>query len=177
MKINARRSEGEYCFGCDCCIVIILIGATYVIFRFAGQRSFQSPTTSMPVAGENKIIQQPTLIEDSKRPKESKDSEPISEETSKTKQSLPVNFSETGVILDWDAQREIHTNEWRFLYDKPGALALTVKLELDKKSICDLGNGEKNCDKSEFVNGTTVMLEGNRNNGEVTVVKMKKFTM
>lgn len=157
--------------------VAVIIGVTYAVFRFAGQKAVKSPTDSESVTKKDEILQQPTLIEESEKSIEPKDSEAVSEDTPKTGKSLPVNFSETGVILDWDAEKEINTGDWKFLYDKPGALALTVKIKLDEGSLCDMGQGEKICEKNEFVNGTTVMLEGNKVDDEVTVLKMSKFEM
>lgn len=89
--------------------------------------------------------------------------------------ALQTNFKKTGVTLDWDVATETNTNIWRFLWDEPGALALTVNLEFNQQSQCNLGSGYQACDKSKLVNGDTAEVEGNRSGDKVTVIKLKKL--
>lgn len=89
--------------------------------------------------------------------------------------TLEINFTETGNILNWDSQTESYTEDWTLLYEKPGNPAISVKLVFNEASLCDLGEGEKVCDKSEFNNGDRAKVEGNRNNGEVTVINLTKL--
>jgi len=89
---------------------------------------------------------------------------------------LPQNFSETGGLTDWDANAEKQTGNWVLLYDKPGQLALTVKLTFDNESICDFGSGEEKCDFSKFELGMFAKVEGYEKDGTVTVVKITKQT-
>lgn len=92
-----------------------------------------------------------------------------------TPTSLEINFTETGNILNWDSQTESYTENWTLLYEKPGNPAISVKLVFDKNSICELGEGEKVCDKSELNNGDRAKVEGNKSNNEVVVIKLKKL--
>jgi hypothetical protein len=82
-----------------------------------------------------------------------------------------VNFSKTGNILSWDSKTESYAKEWTFLYDEPGALALNVKLIFNANSICNLGEGDSNCDQ-KFNNGDTVSVEGFEDGGKVVVTKL-----
>lgn len=92
-------------------------------------------------------------------------------------QALQVNFSKTGNILNWDAASESETDIWRFLWDEPGALALTVDLEFNQQSQCHLGLGYQVCDQLKLVNGERVNLEGNREGDKVTVIKLKRLDL
>jgi hypothetical protein len=89
--------------------------------------------------------------------------------------ALQANFNQSGVTLDWDVATESHTNNWRLLWDEPGSLALTVNLEFNQQSQCDLGQGYQVCDQSKLVNGEMAQMEGNRVGDKVMVIKLKKL--
>jgi len=88
---------------------------------------------------------------------------------------LKVNFTETGNILNWDSQTESYLEDWILLYEKPGNPAISVNLVFNEASFCDLSEGRKVCDKSKLNNGDRAKIEGNKNNGEVTVINLTKF--
>jgi hypothetical protein len=90
-------------------------------------------------------------------------------------ETLETNFTETGNILNWDSRTESYTEDWTLLYEKPGNPAISVKLVFNEASLCDLGEGAKVCNKSEFNNGDRAKVEGNRNNGEVIVISLSKL--
>jgi len=92
----------------------------------------------------------------------------------KPKEPLKVDFSRTGVVLNWDAETESYVEDWIFLYEELGAPALNVELVFDENSICDMGEGEKVCDESQLNNGDTVSIEGNRDDKKVMVIRLKK---
>lgn len=86
-----------------------------------------------------------------------------------------INFTETGNLLNWDSQTESYIDDWTLLYEKPGNPAISVKLVFNDGSLCDFGEGIKVCDKSKLNNGDRAMVEGSRNNGEVTVINLIKL--
>lgn len=98
---------------------------------------------------------------------------PILEPT--TRSSLEINFSEVGNILNWDVQTESYTDDWTLLYEKPGNPAISVKLNFNENSVCDIGEGDELCDKNKFSNGDRAKVEGNRTNDTVTVIKLEKL--
>lgn len=98
------------------------------------------------------------------------------EPTPEPTQTLEVNFSQAGNILNWDSQTESYTDEWTFLYEKPGNPAISLKLVFSQSSLCNIGEGEKVCDKGELNNGDRVELEGSRVGDKVTVIKLEKLS-
>ncbi|MFH1566122.1 MAG: hypothetical protein ABIB98_02920 [bacterium] len=92
-----------------------------------------------------------------------------------TPKTLEINFTETGEIINWDSRTESYTENWTLLYAKPGNPAISVKLIFNETSLCDLGEGGKVCDESKFNNGDRARVEGNKNNGEVTVITLTKL--
>jgi hypothetical protein len=110
----------------------------------------------------------------SSRPKPTS-SPAISSPVPTTTPTLEVNFTETGNILNWDSQTESYTEDWTLLYEKPGNPAISVKLLFNEASLCNLGEGEKVCDKSELSNGDRAKVEGSRSNNKVVVIKLKKL--
>lgn len=93
----------------------------------------------------------------------------------KTELPPEVNFSESGNILNWDAQTESFTDEWTFLYEKPGDPALSVNLVFDGNSVCAVDKGEGPCDQTKLNNGDRVELWGNKVGDQVTVVRLKRL--
>lgn len=91
------------------------------------------------------------------------------------KPSLEINFSEVGNILNWDVQTESYTDDWTLLYEKPGNPAISVNLNFNENSLCDIGEGDELCDKNKFSNGDRAKVEGNRVNNKVTVIKLEKI--
>lgn len=89
-------------------------------------------------------------------------------------QQLPVDFSETGTILNWDAATEKPTDVWSLLYEKPGEPALKVTLKFEPKSTCSADGAAVTCDTSAFKNGDRVTLEGARDGATVTVASLTK---
>jgi hypothetical protein len=99
----------------------------------------------------------------------------VSEQPAARQGALEINFTETGNILNWNAQTESYMEEWTLLYEKPGNPAISVKLVFNDDSLCDLGEGESVCDKAKLSNGDRAKVEGNMKNGEVTVVNLTKL--
>ncbi len=92
-----------------------------------------------------------------------------------TPQSLSVNFTQSGNILDWDVATESHTGNWQLLYEKSGNPALSVNLVFDQSSQCDLAWGYQVCQPSNLINGEMAKVEGNRVGDKVTVIRLKKI--
>ena len=90
-------------------------------------------------------------------------------------QILPINFTETGNLVNYDSQTESNVSDWTLLYEKPGNPAISAKLAFSEASLCDLGEGPVSCDKSKLTNGDRAKVEGNNNNGVVTVIKLTKL--
>lgn len=88
---------------------------------------------------------------------------------------LVENFDKTGNLTDWDANTEKQTGNWILLYDEPGRLAIVANLAFNALSKCDLGSGEKVCDKSNLELGIIARVQGNEENGIVTVIKLTKI--
>lgn len=72
----------------------------------------------------------------------------------------PVDFSETGTILNWDAATEKATDVWSLLYDTPGVPAAKVTLKFEPKSTCTADGKAVACDTEAFKNGDRVTVEG-----------------
>lgn len=75
---------------------------------------------------------------------------------------LEVNFSKEGALVN----RE---NIWTLLYEEPGDPVVIVNLKFDNNSKCEMGA----CDTSKFIEGTRVLVSGNKSGEVVTVVKME----
>ena len=90
-------------------------------------------------------------------------------------QNLEINFTETGYISNWNSQTESSTKNWALLYEKPGNPVISIELVFNEASLCDLGKGEKVCDKSKFTNDDRTKIEGNKNEGKVTVINLIKL--
>jgi len=100
--------------------------------------------------------------------------EPEESEQPTPEPELEVNFSEAGNILNWDSRTESYTDEWTLLYEKPGAPALSVELNFNEDSVCDLGTGDEPCDQGQLNNGDRANIEGHRTDGEVAVIRLEK---
>lgn len=87
------------------------------------------------------------------------------EKTSEEKVSLEANYTGRGVLLNDDER-------WIILYDEPGRPAAFLLLKFTENSICDLGEGEKTCDTSNFIHGTTIEVSGYKEGQELTVVRI-----
>ncbi len=109
------------------------------------------------------------LIAPSKKPGPESASEPS------PKPPMEVNFTETGNTLNWDSRTESYLDEWTLLYEKPTNPAISVKLEFDENSLCNLGEGEEPCDKNKLNNGDLSQVKGNRVADTVTVIKLEKL--
>lgn len=107
---------------------------------------------------------------------ETREAKPTPKLTPEPTQALTINFSQAGNILNWDSQTETYADEWTLLHEKPGNPALSVNLIFNENSICDVGQGEKVCNKGELNNGDRVELEGNRVGDTVTVIRLKKLS-
>lgn len=88
---------------------------------------------------------------------------------------LVENFDETGNLTDWDASVERQTGDWILLYEEPGRPAIVAKLTFNAFSKCDLGSGEKVCDKSKLELGARARVQGSDKGGRVTVIKLTKI--
>ncbi|OGH12264.1 MAG: hypothetical protein A2857_00665 [Candidatus Levybacteria bacterium RIFCSPHIGHO2_01_FULL_36_15] len=73
---------------------------------------------------------------------------------------MPVNFTETGYITDFDSKWEKKTGNWVFLYENPGIPVIRVNLEFTNESKCDLGEGLKLCKKTQLIEGERIRIEG-----------------
>jgi len=182
-KVKSLREKG---FAPVYLIVIVVLGVVlgggaYLVSKKVGKRVILPKT-------EEKVTQ---LIETSKtiKPTTEKQLETIKKtETSGKTESQPqttiestagpvmptikVNFSKKGTLL----ARE---DGWIFLWDEPGQLALNVKLKFTEQSVCIFGGREKDCPLLNVgpESYDYVSLEGNRNDGEVTVVKLEELKL
>lgn len=116
-------------------------------------------------------ISKPQEITDvrSQKPSEATKSESTTQQMPDSDQ-IPVNFSETGTITNWDTKKEASSPDWTFVYEKPGTPVLNLKLEFRANSLCDMGKGPKQCVQNDFTIGSRAKIEGNRQ-GEKVVVK------
>ena len=182
-KVKSLREKG---FAPVYLIVIVVLGVVlgggaYLVSKKAGKRVILPKT-------EEKVTQ---LIETTEtiKPTTEKQLETIKKtETSGKTESQPqttiestagpvmptikVNFSKKGTLL-------IREDGWIFLWDEPGQLALNVKLKFTEQSVCIFGGEEKDCPLLNVgpESYDYVSLEGNRNDGEVTVVKLEELKL
>jgi hypothetical protein len=78
-----------------------------------------------------------------------------------------INFSERGNLT-------LEEDDWFFVYEKPGSPALSVELNFKDYSLCFYGETEKDCSEI-FEAGDRVEIEGNRLNGVVEVISIKRL--
>ena len=182
-KVKSLREKG---FAPVYLIVIVVLGVVlgggaYLVSKKVGKRVILPKT-------EEKVTQ---LIETTEtiKPTTEKQLETIKKtETSGKTESQPqttiestagsvmptikVNFSKKGTLL----ARE---DGWIFLWDEPAQLALNVKLKFTEQSVCVFGGEEKDCPLINMgpESYDYVSLEGNRNDGEVTVVKLEELKL
>ena len=72
-----------------------------------------------------------------------------------------------GVLL----QKEDH---WIMLFDEPGKPAANLVLKFNENSLCDFGEGEHVCDEKKFVQGINIMVEGQKEGNNLTVIRLNK---
>jgi hypothetical protein len=128
-------------------ILIIVVGAGYGVYKYFGPKTIFLPT-GLSVKKESESV---------------------------PKEPATINFSQSGNVLNWDSRTESYTEDWTLLYEEPGNPALSVKLVFDENSRCDVGEGEEVYDRSKLNNGDRAKIEGNKSDGEVTVVTLKKL--
>lgn len=78
-----------------------------------------------------------------------------------------ADFTRNGTLINKEG-------DWIFLYDEPGKLALTLKLEFTNISTCDFGEGKKRCDERQLEEGTRVKINGYEKNNELTVIELEQ---
>lgn len=158
-------------------LAVLVFGIVLGVYKFISQKQSSSSEKNFV---EESLPEESLVEESSENPNQnefgsgqgSRGSEVAEGET-----VLEQNFSETGGLTDWDSNAEKQTGNWVLLYDKPGRLALTVKLALNDKSVCDFDNGEEKCDFSKFELGMFAKVEGYEKDGVVTVTKITKQTV
>jgi len=82
------------------------------------------------------------------------------------------NFSKKGAVF----ARE---DGWTLLWDEPGRMAMNVKLKFTDQSICILGGEKKDCALINMgpQSYDYASVEGNRDDGEVTVIKLEELKL
>jgi len=83
---------------------------------------------------------------------------------------IPVNFTKTGNLVSQGVQ--FGNENWALVYEEPGKPALTVSLIFRQDSFCDLGLGTEPCLGAKFKQGQRVKIEGDLQQGSVTVAKL-----
>jgi len=101
----------------------------------------------------------------------------LSENTEKPKMELPLemNFSRTGTILNWDTESETYSKDWILLYEDPGNPAKSIGLVFDEESVCNLAKENMPCNKDLLNNGDSAMIEGHKQDNQLTVIKLQKL--
>jgi len=91
----------------------------------------------------------------------------------------PNNFSETGNIV-YDPGFPIPDDDeysgWAFLYEKPGAPALKVRIIFVPESTCYFGQIENSCTSTTFASGDRMKIEGKLVGQAVIVSTMTRIT-
>jgi len=91
-------------------------------------------------------------------------------------ETLEINYTQTGVALNWDSATESYTDTWRLLYDEAGNPAANKELVFNDSSICVIDGAKLGCTQAiadkKLTNGATVKIEGNSTGNKVTVVKL-----
>jgi len=87
--------------------------------------------------------------------------EEILPEQTEDEESMDINFSETGNLTEGTYQ------DWRLVYEEPGAPALFVELIFTEQSMCNIGEGEQKCteikEKLEIGQRVSVLGEKQQN--------------
>jgi len=86
--------------------------------------------------------------------------------------STKGNFSQKGAIFAGE-------DGWVLLWDEPGRMALTVRLIFTDKSTCIFGGEEKDCGLINMgpESYDYASVEGDRDDGEVTVIKLEELKL
>lgn len=125
----------------------------FLSFCLAGCQQTKTSPSAKPTAASPQSVKKPT-------------SEPKAKEPN-------INFSKSGNILNWDAEKERETDQWRLLYEEPpDKPALTVDLSFNKQSSCN----NQPCSQVKLENGDQVKIEGVKEGKTVTVVNLTKFS-
>ena len=83
---------------------------------------------------------------------------------------ININFTKTGNLAA--RGEEFGNKAWGLIYEEPGSPALSVFLTFRQDSFCDLGSGEQPCLDAQFEQGQRVKIEGDLQQGRVTVAKL-----
>jgi len=130
-------------------LLVVVSGGAYFIYQSIGQRS-GSVAVPQAEVGQPAMNQRPNTVLESGIPTEK------------------GNFSQTGNL---SAQED----GWSLVWDEPGRMALNVKLKFTEQSSCILGGEKKDCGLLNKDEGSYyISVEGNRNEDEVTVIKLEE---
>jgi hypothetical protein len=88
---------------------------------------------------------------------------------------IPVDFSEFGNLVNVDENSE-PLGYWKFVYERPGQPALSVRVEFVPGSICQEENGpEQDCSSMTFSSGDQVNLDGKKEGETITVSRIVRI--
>jgi len=88
---------------------------------------------------------------------------------------VSFNFSKTGNITNFDTKTQMESQSWRFLYEEPGAPAISVFFRATESCEYYYLNGEiEPCSDAggKFYNGQRVKMEGEKNPDALMVIRM-----
>jgi len=125
-------------------LIILIIGIGLGLLVY-GVKNFSSSSTS-PVKSD--LFKKPSIIIPEQKP----------------------DFIREGSLRP---KQENDEEQWMFLYDEPGRLALNVVLDFNNRSKCDYGQGEQICNTKKFEPGQRAHMEGLKNGDLVKVITLK----
>lgn len=91
------------------------------------------------------------------------------------KQNINYGFSKIGNITNFDTTTQMESQSWRFLYEEPGAPAISIFFRPAEECRYYYLSGEiKSCNDAagEFYNGQRVKMEGEKTDKEFNVARI-----
>jgi hypothetical protein len=79
-----------------------------------------------------------------------------------------ADFEDRGNIINQNGQ-------WIFVYEEPGAPALTVVLNFTDNSLCQFNSEASKCNLDELSNGMRIQVEGRKVDDQLTVTSLTEI--
>ncbi len=102
---------------------------------------------------------------------------PVPELGEVTVTPVETDLDNPDVFADFEDQGNIveQNGQWIFVYEEPGAPALTAVLNFTDNSLCQFDGNLEECDLTRLNNGMRVKVEGRRVDDQLTVTKLTEI--
>jgi len=102
---------------------------------------------------------------------------PVPELNEVTVTPIQTDSDNPDVFADFEKQGNIvnQNGQWIFVYEEPGAPALTVVLNFTDESICEFNGQEGECNSDNLSNGMRAKVEGRKVDDQLTVTNLTEI--